>query len=250
MKKIILNQKSYLSYDEMTNFIKQYEKLDKTKHDFILFPPVVYLSLFKDKPYKVGTQNFFSYNYGSFTGEISLEQLKSMNIKYTLVSHPERKKIIGETYEIAKEKLYKSLSSKFNTILYIGELSKMRNPISYIKKELNYYLRDIEENNIKYLSICYEPYIMGVSTEIKDYNRLKNKIIINDDDNEKDIDNYALNEMIDSNTWNKIKVNINDLEHICRENNIPLCFAYSRLAYEGIISYGSKEYNEHKEKIN
>lgn len=53
--------------------------------------------------------------------------------------------------------------------------------------------------------------------------------------------------MIDSNTWNKIKVNINDLEHICRENNIPLCFAYSRLAYEGIISYGSKEYNEHKE---
>ena len=52
----------------------------------------------------------------------------------------------------------------------------MRNPISYIKKELNYYLRDIEENNIKYLSICYEPYIMGVSTEIKDYNRLK-KII-------------------------------------------------------------------------
>lgn len=176
MKKIILNQKSYLSYDEMTNFIKQYEKLDKTKYDFILFPPVVYLSLFKDKPYKVGTQNFFSYNYGSFTGEISLEQLKSMNIKYTLVSHPERKKIIGETYEIAKEKLYKSLSSKFNTILFIGELSKMRNPISYIKKELNYYLRDIEENNIKYLSICYEPYIMGVSTEIKDYNRLK-KII-------------------------------------------------------------------------
>ena len=176
MKKIILNQKSYLSYDEMINFIKQYEKLDKTKYDFILFPPVVYLSLFKDKPYKVGSQNFFSYNYGSFTGEISLEQLKSMNIKYTLVSHPERKKIIGETYEIAKEKLYKSLSSKFNTILFIGELSKMRNPISYIKKELNYYLRDIEENNIKYLSICYEPYIMGVSTEIKDYNRLK-KII-------------------------------------------------------------------------
>ena len=60
----------------------------------------------------------------------------------------------------------------------------------------------------------------------------------------------TLNEMIDSNTWNKIKVNINDLEHICRENNIPLCFAYYRLAYEGIISYGSKEYNEHKEKIN
>ena len=54
--------------------------------------------------------------------------------------------------------------------------------------------------------------------------------------------------MIDSNTWNKIKVNINDLEHICRENNIPLCFAYYRLAYEGIISYGIKNIMNIKKK--
>ena len=115
---------------------------------------------------------------------------------------------------------------------------KGNNPCIYIT-------RYFEEKASFYFTLYHE-----LGHVKKDYNRLKNKIIINDDDNEKDIDNYALNEMIDSNTWNKIKVNINDLEHICRENNIPLCFAYSRLAYEGIISYGSKEYNEHKEKIN
>ena len=115
---------------------------------------------------------------------------------------------------------------------------KGNNPCIYIT-------RYFEEKASFYFTLYHE-----LGHVKKDYNRLKNKIIINDDDNEKDIDNYALNEMIDSNTWNKIKVNINDLEHICRENNIPLCFAYYRLAYEGIISYGSKEYNEHKEKIN
>ncbi len=84
----------------------------------------------------------------------------------------------------------------------------------------------------------------------KDYNRLKNKIIINDkEDNEKEIDAYALNEMIPSNIWNTIKENKNNITKLCIENNIPLCFVYSRMAYEGLISYNSKEYNEHKERI-
>lgn len=173
MKKIILNQKSYLNYDEMSEFIKKYDKLKPKKgYEYILFPPILYLTMFKDKSYKVGTQNFFSYNYGSFTGEIALEPLKCLNINYTMVSHPERKKIIGETYSIAKEKLYKSLSSKFKTILFVGELKYTKKPFSYIKKELNYYLRDIESDNIKYLSICYEPSWSVGSSEIEDINKI------------------------------------------------------------------------------
>lgn len=66
---------------------------------------------------------------------------------------------------------------------------------------------------------------------------------------EKEIDAYALNEMIPSNIWNKIKENKNNITKLCIENNIPLCFVYSRMAYEGLISYNSKEYNEHKERI-
>ena len=173
MKKIILNQKSYLSYEEISDFIKKYDKIKTKKgYEYIIFPPVLYLTLFKDKEYKVGTQNFFSYGYGSFTGEIALEALKNMNINYTMVSHPERKKIIGETYSIAKEKLYKSLSSKFHTILFVGELKYYKNPFSYIKKELNYYLRDIESDNLKYLSICYEPSWSVGSSEIDDLKKI------------------------------------------------------------------------------
>ena len=66
---------------------------------------------------------------------------------------------------------------------------------------------------------------------------------------EKEIDAYALNEMIPSNIWNTIKENKNNITKLCIENNIPLCFVYSRMAYEGLISYNSNEYNEHKERI-
>lgn len=82
----------------------------------------------------------------------------------------------------------------------------------------------------------------------KDYNRLKSKIIINDSD-EKEIDNYALNQMIPSDIWKDIINNSKNREEICKKNNIPLCFLYSRLAYEKFISYRSIDYNTHKEMI-
>ena len=83
-----------------------------------------------------------------------------------------------------------------------------------------------------------------------DYNKLKNKIMVNNDEtSEKEMDNFALNQMIPDNIWNKVKINPLEREKICKDNNIPLCFLYSRLAYEKIISYKSKEYNNHKEVI-
>ena len=82
----------------------------------------------------------------------------------------------------------------------------------------------------------------------KDYNRLKSKIIIDDND-EKEIDNYALNQMIPSDIWKDIINNSKNREEICKKNNIPLCFLYSRLAYEKLISYKSIDYNTHKEMV-
>lgn len=157
MKKIILNQKSYLLYDEIVEFKKEFSKLKANDYEFVLFPSVQYLSLFKDVSYGVGTQNFYSYNVGSFTGEINIESLKDMGINYTMIGHFERRRIMNESYEIMKEKLYKSLNSKCNTILCVGEDSKFKNEKPFVKKELNYYLRSMDSNSLKYLSICYLP---------------------------------------------------------------------------------------------
>ena len=171
MKKIILNQKSYLLYDEIVKFKNDFEKIKKSSYEFILFPPIHYLALFKDSNYKVGTQNFYTYKTGSFTGEINLESLKDMGINYTLVGHYERRKFMDETYECAKEKLYKSLSSKCNTILCVGEDKKTIRPFGHVKKEINYYLRSIESSTYKYLSIAYIP-SWSVGSADKDVNKV------------------------------------------------------------------------------
>lgn len=85
-----------------------------------------------------------------------------------------------------------------------------------------------------------------------DYNKAKNKIIVDDantKDDEKQRDKFALNCMIEDKTWKQIIENPKERENICNKNKIPLCFLYSRLAYEGLISYKSKSYLEHREKI-
>ena len=113
---------------------------------------------------------------GSFTGELNLESLKDIKINYTLVGHYERRKIMYEEYEMAKEKLFKSLSSKCNTILCVGEEKRMRRPFNYIKKELNYYLKSIESSSIKYLSIAYEPNWAIGTGDVQDISKIEQTV--------------------------------------------------------------------------
>lgn len=81
-----------------------------------------------------------------------------------------------------------------------------------------------------------------------DYNRLMNKIII-DEEIETKADRFALDKMIGNKVWNEIINNMNNKAKICKRENIPLTFLYSRLAYEGYIKYDSIEYNKNIEKI-
>ena len=55
--------------------------------------------------------------------------------------------------------------------------------------------------------------------------------------------------MIDKKIYNEILDNYENKDKIAKANKIPLCFLYSRLAYEKKIKYNSKEYLNHIERI-
>lgn len=82
-----------------------------------------------------------------------------------------------------------------------------------------------------------------------DYNKAKSKIIIDsenyDEKLEKKADIFSLNTMIPETIWLEIKNNIDQVEKICKKNNIPVSFATSRLAKEGYISYKSNLYQRY-----
>jgi len=176
VKKIILNHKSYLKYEEIITYKEELEKLDIKNIDLILMPNIAYLSLFKNSKITIGSQNFYSYNLGAYTGETSLEILKSLNIKYTLVGHPERLNLKLDTYEKIKDKLYRSLNSGFKTILCVGHDENYK----ILKKELKYYLKGLDQKSLENLLITYEPSskIEGEIVNLKEI--LFAKTLIND----------------------------------------------------------------------
>ena len=112
---------------------------------------------------------------------------------------------------------------------------KTNTPVIYLTK---YY----KEKSSFYFALYHE--LMHIK---KDHNMLKNKIIIDNDENE--IDKLALNEMIPNNIYLEILNNQSQIKNISIENDIPLCFIYTRLAKEGIISYSSKDYLNNCERL-
>ena len=116
---------------------------------------------------------------------------------------------------------------------------KGTNPVIYMTKLL-------KEKSSFYYALYHE-----ISHVKSDYNKAKNKIIVDEeiDELEKKADEFAINQMIDKKVWEEVLNNYDKKDDICKNNLVPLCFLYSRLAHDGYIKYSSKEYNEHREKI-
>ena len=139
------------------------------------------------------------------------------------------------------------LLRKYGIVLYVEDAlkgTKIRGCIKVmVDRPVIYLTKYYKEKSSFYFTLYHELIHLK-----KDYNMLKNKTIIKDDD-EDDIDKLALNEMIDENIYQSILSNYDRRDIIAKDNDIPLTFLYTRLAKEGRISYNSKEYLDNVERI-
>ena len=146
-----------------------------------------------------------------------------------------------------KESLIK-IFHKYGIILYIEDAlpgTKVRGCIKVaIDTPVIYMTTYLKEKSSFYYTLYHE--LMHLKS---DYNRLKSKTIVDEDDSESEMDKLALNEMIDDKTYKYILDHYFAKEEIAKDNKIPLSFLYSRLAKEGKISYNSQEYLKNKEII-
>ena len=144
------------------------------------------------------------------------------------------------------EKNIINILRKYGIILYIEDAlkgSKIRGCCKVmIDTPVIYLTRYYKEKSSFYFTLYHE--LMHIK---KDFNMLKNKIYINEDESK--IDELALEEMIPKMIYKKILEDYSNKDKIAKDNKIPLCFLYTRLAKDGIIKYNSKEYIRNIEKI-
>lgn len=114
------------------------------------------------KKAKLGSQNVFWAKSGPYTGEVSINQLKNLGVKYVIVGHSERRMNLGETDEMVNKKIVSLLENGLKPILCVGEAER-KDSASIIKLEIQKALRGVKKNFLKNLIIAYEP-IWAIST--------------------------------------------------------------------------------------
>ena len=109
---------------------------------------------------KIGAQNMHWEEKGAYTGEISADMLKCINVEYVILGHSERRKYFNETDEIVNKKIKAAVIKKIKPIVCIGETLEEKEKgitkevvISQIKKDFENITKEEMENVV----IAYEP---------------------------------------------------------------------------------------------
>lgn len=158
---VVLNNKCNFNLDEYLDYQNKLKNLN-FKNDIVLCPSSIYLSNFELENVFLGSQNVSPFNDGAYTGEVSARQLKSLNVKYCLVGHSERRVYFKENNKIMKNKIEQLLENEIIPIYCVGELEKNSD-----NNELDEELKILEEirNNEKII-IAYEP-LWAIGTGIQ-----------------------------------------------------------------------------------
>ena len=110
--------------------------------------------------FNCGVQNFFNYDGGAFTGEISLLQLTSMNVSFALIGHSERRDYFGETDEIVNIKTHEALLSGIVPVVCVGETLEERQEEKtpeVITRQVREAIKEIPGELVTHIIWAYEP---------------------------------------------------------------------------------------------
>ena len=129
----------------------------KGLNNVIICPPFPYLSLAKG--IKLGAQDCFYEEKGSFTAQVSPLMLKDLQVKYVLIGHSERR-ILGETDEVINKKIKAVLKVGLTPVLCVGETKDQRDKnqaFNVLEKQVEQGLKGIPKTKINKIIIAYEP---------------------------------------------------------------------------------------------
>lgn len=165
-KKIVAgNWKMNTDLNQAIDLTRQIRLSDFNKNaQLILIPPFPFLfsvvETTNNSVIQVGAQNCSKESSGAFTGEVSAQMLASLNVKYVLVGHSERRTYFKESNADLADKVNQCLSNNLTPIFCCGELlveRKNENHFEVVKKQLSESLFHLSSEQIKNIVIAYEP---------------------------------------------------------------------------------------------
>jgi triosephosphate isomerase len=161
------NWKTNLTIDEAEALLHDILSADikLNDHQLAIFAvPFPYLQMAEQKTtannFFIAAQNCYSKKSGAFTGEVSVEMLQSLNIKYVALGHSERREHFLESNAFLADKVTIALEYNMTPIFCCGEPLSIREAQTqneYVAKQLEESLFHLSEDDIQKLIIAYEP---------------------------------------------------------------------------------------------
>ena len=162
------NWKMNLSLEEGLKLIKdilEAKIIMDSKQEAVFAVPFPYLINIKnsiaDKPnFYVAAQNCASEKAGAYTGETSAQMISSIDIRYVIIGHSERREYYNETNAILSKKMELALANNLIPIFCCGEPLEIRqgnNQNEFVKKQLEESLFHLSAEEISKIVIAYEP---------------------------------------------------------------------------------------------
>ena len=108
----------------------------------------------------IAAQNCHHKTSGAFTGEVSVDMLESIDIKYVVIGHSERREYFAESNEMLAEKTDLCLAKGITPIFCCGEPLSIREAGTenqYVEQQLNQSLFHLDNQQIEKIVIAYEP---------------------------------------------------------------------------------------------
>ena len=122
--------------------------------------PALSLQLERNKSkIKLAAQNFYQKDFGAFTGEVSIAQLRGV-VSYAIIGHSERRFIFGETNKDISQKVAAAIRSGITPVLCIGETENQRNfgeTKDVLRDEILGGFSEIDTEDVKKCLLAYEP---------------------------------------------------------------------------------------------
>jgi len=167
-KLIVGNFKMNMSLQDVAEYISYTENYNLKDKNIIICPTHIYLPYFNNGNFVLGSQDVSIYKNGAYTGDVSASQLKSCNIKYSIVGHSERRKYYNETDSIIHEKIKNCLENNITPIVCIGESKEerlMHKTEQVLRRSILDLFKGLEKEELSKIIIAYEP-IWAIGTGI------------------------------------------------------------------------------------
>ena len=162
-KKIVAgNWKMNLNKSEADNLYNNLESKSYPEGvEVVIAPASIYLDSFSiASKVSISSQDVSANDNGAFTGEFSAEMLSSLNLRFAIVGHSERRTFHKETDLLIFQKVEMLLKYGITPIFCCGEsLSdrESKNHYNVVKSQLSQTLSNLSPEDFSKIVIAYEP---------------------------------------------------------------------------------------------